>query len=70
MCDVGLKNPAEVDMLVTNSGTNLQEARMHFGKNLRRSDDVHIDLQRFGVTVQAIDRIRAAFLNSEMDNPT
>ena len=70
VCDVGVNDPVEVDMLVSNSGTNLQEARMHFGKNLRRSDNVHIDLQRFGVTEQAVERIRGAFLNSESNNPT
>ena len=67
MCDVGLNDPAEVDMLVSNSGTNLQTMRIHFGKEVRRTEGVETDLQRFGVTKQALDRIRAAFLDLEQD---
>ena len=66
VCDVGISYPAEVDMLVSNSGTNLQEARLNFGKNLRRSKGVQMDLQRFGITEEAVDRIRRAFVDSEI----
>ena len=66
VCDVGMSYPAEVDMLVSNSGTNLQAARLHSGKNLRRSKGVQIDLQRFGVTAEALDKIRMAFVDSEI----
>lgn len=59
--DVGLQQEAEVDMLISNSGTNLQTIRLKLGHETRWNDDIIEDLKRFGVTHESAQKISSAF---------
>ena len=52
LIDVGKDYSSEVDMLISNSGTNLQSCRLHYGLD-RRSTEVLDRLKKFGVTEES-----------------
>lgn len=68
LVDVGTQFPSEVDMLISNSGTNLQTDRIERGREARWSEGVMSELGRFGVTEKAAIAIgkviQAADINS------
>lgn len=59
--DVGVRHPAEVDMLISNSGTNLQNKRIALGQDARWTDDMLKELARFGVTEKSAKAIAQVF---------
>jgi len=65
--DVGVQHPAEVDMLISNSGTNLQYKRIEFGQDSRWTEGMLQQLGRFGVTETSAKAIAQAF-HSEKTN--
>lgn len=59
--DAGVRHPAEVDMLISNSGTNLQNKRIALGQDARWTEGMLEELERFGVTEQSAKAIAQVF---------
>ena len=60
LVDMDSKDGKEVNMLVTNSGTNLQEIRVELGHQ-HRARHVESKLERFGLTMSALSKIQQEF---------
>ena len=59
--DVGVEYRAEVDMLISNSGTNLQNKRIALGQDARWTEGMLKELGRFGVTEKSAKAIAEVF---------
>ena len=60
LVDLDSSEGEEVNMLMTNSGTNLQGIRFELGHQ-HRTRDVQSQLERFGLTTNALSRIQEEF---------
>ena len=67
LVDVGTQFPSDVDMLISNSGTNLQTDRIERGRKARWSNGVIAELERFGVTEESAVAIGKVIRSAEVE---
>ena len=68
LVDVGARHSSEVDMLISNSQTNLVSIRMDLGKNVRRGDSILAQLTRFGVSEAGLKEMCRVMLEFPVKN--